>query len=404
MPSRIRDSVWDDSEPEYAPFCKKIKGAYRWIPSKRYRDRGFALKTVALPAGDDRDQRLERAYKCRELTRELLLWWDGETKGKTPGTWGFVISRYKSDSFSSITEVAADTRQKYQQWMTTIENAIGEVRILDTDVAMLHEWKGNMIANGRSTSFIHKWFTHFGLVVSHGIKIQEPGCSTVKAIRSEMRIKQPAPRSSFATLSDIQAVVAEADKRNQPWLALAVLFRFEFMLRGVDVYGKWEPAEGRTAGIIRSGKIWTSGLTWDMFERDLSAFTKVINKTADSLSEPYTFDLTLLPDIRRRLMACRRADGPVIVNSSGIPPANYLISRQFKAIVRDREDLSSDLRIADARSGGSTEARDLVDGFTLRDAMQHTQITTTDRYVRGRSARANQVVAARAAMRVSQSD
>lgn len=100
-----------------------------------------------------------------------------------------------------------------------------------------------------------------------------------------------------------------------------------------------------------------------------------------------------------QLVACRRPEGPVIIANRGVPPANHMVTRHFKAIVRDLE-LREELRISDARSGGGTEAAGLVDGYTMRDAMQHTQSSTTDRYIRGRSARANEVLAARAQMRI----
>jgi len=59
--------------------------------------------------------------------------------------------------------------------------------------------------------------------------------------------------------------------------------------------------------------------------------------------------------------------------------------------------LPEELQIRDSRAGGITEAKDLVGTRTLQHAAQHTQSSTTDIYVRGRSDAANKVVQLRTA-------
>ncbi|WP_120636073.1 hypothetical protein [Ruegeria sp. EL01] len=400
-------SLWDDSDPTYAPCIKhrKDRGSYFWRPPKKYLDAGYAIKTYKLEgtAGDGRD--MERARHCRLLTREMLDWFEGETNGRKPGTWGWLIGRYVSDEYSSIQEVQPSTRKKYKEWMKRIENAIGEVLIDQTDFERMMGWRKNMQGNGRSVDYISRWFTHFMIVVSHGIKAGDPDtqshCVRIKTIRGEMRIQSPAARSQAITWDQVETVVAEADKRGWPQLALSVLLRFEFMLRGVDVYGEWEPAEGGRGGVLfehkGTVKRWVKGLTWEMIASDVSSFEKVISKTAKSLPEPYTFDLNDVPDIRRRLLSIPEAErvGPVIKMDDGLPPRSEKLTKQFKAIVRDHPDLSDELRLSDNRSGGITESKDLVEPMTLRDAAQHKMVSTTDRYVRARSAAANKVVSLR---------
>ncbi|NRB18354.1 MAG: hypothetical protein HRU33_12490 [Rhodobacteraceae bacterium] len=388
-------SLWNDSEPLYAPCMKhrKGRGQYFWRPPKKYLDAGYAIKTYTLLGREGDGQDLERARQCRALTREMLQWHDGVANGRQPGTWGWLIARYKSDEFSDIHGVRASTRLQYLKVLAKIEEAIADVLIAETDYIRIMGWKKSMADNGRSTHYIKKWFTHWGLALSHGIKIGVRECRGIKAIREEMRIKTPARRSTFITRPHVEAIVAEADKRKLPNIALAVLIRFEFMLRGVDVYGQWEPSEGREGGIQTDGQIWVDGLTWDMFDSDLTTFSKVISKTRDSMPDPYSFDLTNTPDIRRRLSEIPRDQraGPVIVLKNGRPPKNHVITRTFKAIVRDL-GLPEELQIRDTRSGGITEAKTLVDPYTLQHAAQHTQGTTTDIYARDRSGAANNVV------------
>ena len=191
--------------------------------------------------------------------------------------------------------------------------------------------------------------------------------------------------------------MAEADRTGKPHLALAILLRFEFILRGVDVQGQWVKAEGNQGGVRDNGQIWVDGLTWDMFDRDVTRFTKVISKTRKSLTEPYTFDLAHTPEIRQRLLSIpkHQRTGPVIVLPNGKPPKNGVLTRGFKEIIRALK-LSNDLQIRDTRSGGITEAKGLVDPTTLQHAAQHTQGSTTDIYTRDRSGAASKVVELRA--------
>lgn len=184
-----------------------------------------------------------------------------------------------------------------------VSAAIGDVKIAETDYATIMGWKKTMEQKGRSVSFIHAWFRHFGLAVKHGVKQEIPGCKAVKEIRAEMLTKIPPHRSRYLTRDQVNLIVAEADQRGMEYLSLALLFRFEFMLRGVDVYGQWALAEGREGGLQHNGQLWEDGLTWEMFNRELTGFKKVISKTRDALKELYHFDLTATPEIRKRLMA-----------------------------------------------------------------------------------------------------
>ena len=388
---RFRPSLYNDSEPDYAPCMKRIRTNYYWVAPAKYKDAGYSIKTYRL---DQQFTDHERAHHCRVLTREMLDWYDGETSGKEPGTWAWLIGRYRHDEYSSLHDVQPSTRAQYVKVLNVIEASIGRVLLSETDFSRMMEWKLTMSRKGRSVSYISKWFRHLGLAISHGVKIGEADCVRIKTIRGEMRIAKPAGRTQYATREDIDKIVALADQMGNSQLALSTLFRFEFMLRGVDVYGEWEPAEGDTSGIMHGNRRWVKGLTWEMFDANLNFFEKVISKTAKSLPEAYKLDLRNTPDIRHRLQAipAHQRIGPVIVMEDGLPPRADRMTKQFKAAVRACEGIPDNLRISDSRSGGITEARDMVEPMVLRNAAQHTQIGTTDRYVRGRSIDANNVV------------
>jgi hypothetical protein len=394
MSMRFKESIWDDSEPEYAPLIKKIRNHYIWAPSKKYRTAGYAVTTIRLEGtvGDGLD--IERAAHCRALTREMLEWFDGVTNGREPGTWGWLIGRYLHDEYSSIHDTQPSTRAQYRKELAKIEDAIRNVLLSETDYGRMMQWKIAMQKNGRSVHYISKWFRHLGLPLSHGVKLGDPDCVRIKSIRSEMRIAKPPRRSTFATRRDINLIIPAADARGWRQLSMASLFRFELMLRGTDVYGEWEPAEDKEGGIVHNGRRWVKGLTWEMFDSEVIYLEKVISKTSRSMPEAYRWDLRNVPALRRRLVAIppEQRIGPVIVMSDGLPPRSDRLTKQFKAIVRSIPDIPDDLRISDYRSGAITEAKSMVDPMTLRNAAQHTQISTTDTYVRGRSGDADKVV------------
>lgn len=80
---------------------------------------------------------------------------------------------------------------------------------------------------------------------------------------------------------------------------MGLLMQWTLMLRSVDVCDQWLPTTGGEGGIVRDGLRWQDGLTWDMVAADLSAFEKVISKTARSNPEPFRFELT--PELAARL-------------------------------------------------------------------------------------------------------
>ena len=82
---------------------------------------------------------------------------------------------------------------------------------------------------------------------------------------------------------------------------------------------QWVKAAPQQGGVRDGGQIWVDGLTWDMFDRDVTCFTKVISKTRKSLTEPYTFSLTHTPEIRQRLLSIPKDQrtGPVITLMNG---------------------------------------------------------------------------------------
>lgn len=390
------DKLWDESDPLYAPGIVWTRpNAPRWRASKKYSTAGYPCKSVPLPGhkGDGRDA--ERALICREQTRAMLRWWDNQDVPEAqPGTWGELLLRYRSDKFSPIHNVKANTRSGYLEQVAKLEAAIGHMMIRDLTYEVGMEMKYAMEAKGRSVSYVTRLFKQLRAVAAYGRTLRLPDARDAVETLAGIKLSTPAGSSVFPTRKEVMAVVAEADRKGMHAFACGYLMCFELSLRAVDIRGQWLDTE-TPSGLHRKGKMWQDGLTWDMIAPDLSRMTKVISKTAKSMPDAYVFDLTLLPDVQMRLAKLRerRSTGPVIVaEKTGLPYTTQSWSRAFYRI-RNHLGLRTELTAKDVRAGGLTEARSLVtDPLLLRDAGQHKQVSTTNGYLRGRSDGANQVV------------
>jgi hypothetical protein len=267
-----------------------------------------------------------------------------------------------------------------------------------------------MKAKGRGPAYIKRMMTMLRSVAKYGghaLKIAE--VREVSTVLSAMRFTSPKARDVAPTREQVYAIVAAADAAGDEAVACGLILQFELAMRAVDVRGQWfeiTEAEFRQGGIVRAvereGRTiwsrWQDGLTWEMFAPDLSSFTKVMSKTEKVDGEAYTFDLTPLPDLRDRLrrLRGRHPTGPVIVSGRyGLPYEHTAYSEAFRRY-RKAAGVPSEIRAMDLRAGALTEAKSLgADPYALRDAGQHKQVATTDKYVRSRSTAANKVIALR---------
>lgn len=384
--TRYDPALWDDSDPLYAPNLTWGGNGNRyayWVAARKAVKGGFLPKRVSLGKFDQpRVVTPEIALRCRELTREQERWWEGQEKPKVePGTWDWLIARYKKDEFSGYNRVKANTRNGYDYWLDSVGAVCGKWKVAETDIEALSRVLKGKEAKKRSAHHIHNWFNTLRRVARHGLLIDARGAERVATILSNLRIPQPNARSVVATREHVEAIVAAADERGMKAFAVGVLIQFWFGLRAVDVRGHYLEGE------------WRDGLTWEMFTPDLRGFSKVISKTARSLPAPYDFDLTPLPEIRERLMAIRADSGPVTINPRTLKPYTTSGWTQAWGRMRERAGVPKNVWLMDTRAGAASEASKLpLTPLQLRNALGHKSVTTTDRYVRQRSDDANAVI------------
>ncbi|WP_083101458.1 recombinase [Pseudophaeobacter leonis] len=401
---RFKEALWDGSDPLYAPGIswsgKNPKRRYaQWKCPPKYVKAGYAISKLKLePAGWASDEHQpNRAFRCRELTRDMLKWYDEQDQPRMdPGTWKYLIARYQADEFSPFQDVKANTRAGYIQQLGKLEQVIGQTVIKDMDYEVIKTIQKAMEAKGRSASYIHRFFNTLRRVSNYGKVLKIHAAREVADILSEMRFENGSARQVSPTREQVYALIQAADSEGREPDALGSMIQFEFALRAVDVRGQWLKTDETAGGIIRNGKRWQDGLTWDMFDANLTTMTKLISKTRKSMPEPYRFDLMSVPEIRRRLLNIQPLEpvGPVILSKrSGDLPYTVTGWSHAWGRLRKKAGIPENIWMMDLRAGAMTEAKSLgADPYMLRDAAQHKEVSTTDRYSRGRSDGANNVV------------
>lgn len=395
MPFENPDT-WAAEGPLYAPGLMWSDGLYpRWKAPNRYVKAGWKTVSIKLDGrkGDGQDE--ARAARCRALTRELLDWYaDRDPQRIRPNTWGYVIARYRSDDISPYHDVKPNTRAGYAKLLAKWQEVIGHVTVADLDYEAVKTIQRAMQDKGRSVSYIRRAFTMLRTVARYGAALRLPGTAQVAATLAAIRFQAPPPRDVAPTRAQITAIIAEADARGLHGFAAGIALQYWLALRAVDVRGQWEPAAGQ-GGIVVSGKRWVDGLTWDMVAPDCSSFTKVISKTRKSLTEPYTFDLSKVPELQTRLRLLANAGriGPVIVSERTRRPYTvYSWSQTFRRLAAHL-GLPDNIQMMDTRAGALTDAAESgASPVDLRNAGQHADLATTGRYLRDRSTSANNVI------------
>lgn len=387
----FRDALWDGSDPAYAPGLNWTGKHPYWRPTRKYLAAGYSIKVIRLPGekGDGRD--MERAALCRKHTQEMVSWLSGDQGALREGTWKWIIARYLGDETSPIREVKANTAASYREDVAYWEEAIGKSRLSDCNHAMIIGWRNTMRdVKGRKDAFIKRKFGALRRVVKYGAQIECAECQRIHGILSLMRIKGSKPRKVAPTPAQIDAIIKKADEIGYKAFATGLLIQWWFTLRAVDVRGQWldlRPGEP-DSGIVRGRKRWADGITWDMIDRDVTVLAKAPSKTVAFDPEPLRLELTLVPEIRNRLLEIPADErvGPVITNRQGVPYTPSAWAHMFRKCAR-AVGVPDDIWMMDTRAGAITDAR--LKGaapYDLRDAAGHSQLSTTDRYTRDRSA------------------
>jgi integrase len=371
---RYDDRLIDGSDPLYAPG--NDRGLY-WKAPAKYVRAGYAVKRIRLEGSD-----LDKAARCRELTREMLAWYDGEAHVEA-GTWRWLLGRYKGDEYSPYQEVKANTRATYAREIAKLEEAIGAESLADWNMPRIKRWHQGMGAEGKSVDYTARQVTQIRMVVNYGVQIENAECNRLSLVLSKMKFPKPPPRQKAMTRDQAEAIAAAADEAGHVVFATALLLKFQTALRAVDVVGQWLDE--------KNGTRWADGLTWDMLDPEVTTLRKVTSKTGAEVE----FDMRMLPVVRNRLRAMPRSVGPVFTMKNGKPYQRRYLLALF-ARFRAKAGVPKDVWFMDTRAGAITEAKEAgASPMDIRDMAGHSNLATTDRYMRGRADGTARVIAMR---------
>ena len=143
-------------DPNYAPGMVKLRGKYLWRPPKKYVQMGYPSKSTTLPGEEGDHRNLERARICKDLTRTMLAAVGADTSAE-PGTWAWVVERWKADPIgpyrtSKNDSTIRDHDYRCGKWV----KVIGHMRIGALDYGQLTTILTAMDAKGYSVSLQSK--------------------------------------------------------------------------------------------------------------------------------------------------------------------------------------------------------------------------------------------------------
>lgn len=390
----FKPALWDGSDPAYAPCMSLSDGILYWAAPKKYRAAGYKhlrSRLVGKP-GDGLD--LDRATKCREYTREMVRWYEGDELRFIPGAWGSLIARYKGDDVSPMQDVEPNTRENYLRDLSYWEQVLAADSTSGMTFVEAKTIVRKMQEKGRSDHFISTKFGALRRVARYGKALRWPGIDDVVAVLGELRLRTPKDRSVSPTWEQVKAIIDAADAAGDTAFATGILIQWRLSLRAMDVRGdyfKLRPGE-KPVGIVRSKSRWAKGLTWDMIDRGVTTLTKTPSKTERTAPEGIEWDLTLVPDLRERLAAIKNRIGPVIVDKRGMPYDRFMWSdlwRKYRKIAK----VPDHIWMMDTRAGAANEAE--AKGASVIDMqkqLNHASADTTQRYIREKSRGVNNVL------------
>jgi hypothetical protein len=392
---RFKDDLWTEDDPLYAPGKVPSRDNFYWTAPRKYQRMGYEPARIRLTGKEGDGKDLIRAKECREHTKQMLHHFGVDNPfglDTSIGTWGWLIRKWKSDPHARYCKVKANTRAMYDHFLDRWDQIIGKAQISAMTYVLASDILAAMKDKGRSQDNMARMFAMLRTLARYGKAIGVTGADKAEAAIGQFRFDGSPARTAAPTRDQIEAIIAEAQRRDLTGFATGLLFQWTYALRAVDVRGQWLSDPHGAGGIARNGKRWQDGLTWDMIAPDMQSFAKVISKTKRSMPEPAVYPIT--PKIREALLQtpADRRTGPIILNTHGEPYTRDGWHIAWRRL-RDALDLPKELQVRDVRAGAITEAKRLgADPTLLRDAAGHASIDMTTRYARDRADGAANVI------------
>lgn len=362
---------------------------------------GFSPSTVRLWEGIEPSEmdNIHLATQCKRLQADMVLWSKGITaSGRTvfDGTVGTLINCYQTDPDSRYHKKRYSTRRNNDTVLRRISARHGHERLADIKGRTIHAWHAEWSDNGRMAA---TWQAVRGLLrVLFGFgftMLDDPECDRLCRMMNDKSLQFESPMPNKHTLTAAQATAIRATAHEWfgwPCIALGQAIQFEAMLRQRDVIGEWVPlTEPGTSDVIWGDQKWIRGIRWSEIDQNM-VLVHVTSKRQKTL----TYDLKLAPMVLEEFGLMLGVDpklvkrdmlptsGPVVLSTvTGMPYDNTEYRRKWR-LIADKAGVPKEVKNMHSRSGGITEAA----GFgapkeDIRSAATHSNISTTEGYIRG---------------------
>lgn len=381
-----------------------------WLCRTDIAEKGFVPRVVPLWNGQEPTdtERLWISQECNRLQADMLAFNRNgpETRELFDGTLEGLAAAYQTDPDSNFPRLRFGTREHYVTLINLIMKEYGEEDIKTIRARELRSWHRQWADKG--TSIAHAKMGMLRTLFNFGaVYLESDECARLSGIMHGMRFKMAKPRTERLTAEQATAIRQLARRSGLRSIAWAQAFQFDCTFRQKDVIGEWVPiAEPGVSDVTDGGtKKWLRGIRWEEIDQHM-----VLRHTTSKRQKDIEIDLTLAPMVVEELTkdfgafdrSLMPASGPIIVYEVTLRP--YLGDRfriNWRKLATQCK-IPKSIRNMDTRAGAISEATDA--GASLEDvrhAATHSNISTTQNYSRGSTAKVANVMKLRAAHRNS---
>jgi hypothetical protein len=210
----------------------------------------------------------------------MLAWLDGDVDDKKrlapkfDGTLGSLADCYESDEDSAYQELKENTAEGYKAWLKMVRETVGLrniSRLVAKDFRRWYRmWKARSTSRGTDgTRQAYGGIQIIRIILNFGAESGIKKCLELRTAMDKMNFRRNPPRNVVMTYAQIRAILEEAWRRGELFMALVQAIQFECFLRQNDVIGQWrkvKPGYVAQAGDVIIGDKYWRGMTMEMID------------------------------------------------------------------------------------------------------------------------------------------
>jgi len=361
------------------------------------------------------------AELCRQHTARLFAWLDAQAKAAAAdeepalralppylGTVESACEWYERHPRSHFHTVKANTRKSYLDSLKLIRRTVGKRLIRNVTVLDCQHWyeewrKPAYVGGPERIKRAHDAIAMFKTVLRFNAALRPPRHDCKQLVddlekgSSLTRFEKSGAREQEMTFGQARAFVEAAldlERRSLLpqgrglYMAIGVAAQFDLLLRQKDIIGErprtaadLEKARRNGAAIHDGGdRPWSGFFVWE----NIPGWRWRMRTSKSKYRSAAEFDLTKYGLLFPLLEAVPHDErvGPIVKGEQGLAVRARSYQRWFRSIARVA-GIPDEVWSMDARAGGATEAEEAVgDRKLVSDALTHSNVVTTGRYIR----------------------